>query len=1176
MVKIKHKIDPASLKKKNLIRIYLSMLANKSSIEHYMWSHKIHVAGLSETWLKEGHKYFVKGYRIFREDRVDGYGGTAILVKDNILCEKINHPFQCHLIQMCAVILKLENPVCIISIYCAPNSKEYFKNIKDLIETISMPILIIGDLNCKNLAWGSNSIDRGGEILYNIIEDLNLTIMNDGRPTTISTASRKGTPIDLTFCSNNLYDKIQWDIYAGSLGSDHLPINITLKTNFDGKDYIYPSRKWNTKEANWNNYAWEIEDKLKKVVLHEDHKSKYDAIIEIINEAAGKHFKERKTVAIKQFKPAIWWDEECENQIRNSSKPRVASSFFEDMLKMFVPDLVSNEINLNFANNLERDPDDLNSPIRLYEFDNILKNKKDSVPGMDNISYIMLKKSPIALKCLIIEVFNSILSTCWIPEDWKKIIIIPILKPNKDPLSIESYRPISLLSCLNKTFEAIVKNRLEWYLENKSLFNHNQFGFRRDQGTSDLLSTLSNDIHISNSNNRYVLLLATDIHKAYDNVDHSILLNRLKKLNIPHNIIKVIILLLTNRLFYVKYKNKLIGPRVALTGLPQGSILSPLLFNIYMSDFSAGTQDDVRKLQYADDLFLYISCNSLEECIHKIKRSNTGVSEWMRSNHLNLSLIKTKGILFTRHRKFLYPQEINMGNWNCKIDDSLKILGVIFDKKMTFRAHVEEVVKKCEVGKNIIRRLVGTDWGAHPSACLAIYKSIIRSHIDYGYIIYGGISTNIQGMLDKAQLSALRLCLGTIRSTPRIAVLAEAGEAPLNIRKQILTNRFLIKKFNSDSARILKQLEELAVLHFRANYWKNRPTPPLITGFYNLKPLEDLIITNDKLPYHSHSWKYSFTKKYIGLNDFNYTTHNSNKNIINWEFDNWLDTEWKDFTVIYTDCSKLGNKVGCAVYAPNRDKHLQFNLLGFASVFSAELTGITAALDFVIQEKISKTIILTDSKSALLALNHPKQNCNFLIFDTIHKIESILANKYEFKLVWIKGHSNIRGNEYVDGLAKEACLSVFPSRKAPATDLKSWVRKQGLRLWQNEYDMEDRKGTLFKFCKPKVSFSTWFAKSRMLKNFGTDRICIDGSHGTNGYGYRLQTLLVVDEFGSGIPVAFCFSNRQDELMCKIYFKDIYKVLGILETKVFITEDAPAHFNAWSSVMGVPQHKHLCS
>ncbi|XP_026467867.1 uncharacterized protein LOC113371457 [Ctenocephalides felis] len=397
---------------------------------------------------------------------------------------------------------------------------------------------------------------------------------------------------------------------------------------------------------------------------------------------------------------------------------------------------------------------------------------------------------------------------------------------------------------------------------------------------------------------------------------------------------------------------------------------------------------------------------------------------------------------------------------------------------MTFRAHVEEVVKKCEVGKNIIRRLVGTDWGAHPSSCLAIYKSIIRSHIDYGYIIYGGISTNIQGMLDKAQLSALRLCLGTIRSTPRIAVLAEAGETPLNIRKQILTNRFLIKKFNSDSARIPKQLEDLAVLHFRANYWRNRPTPPLITGFYNLKPLEDLIITNDKLPYHSHSWKYSFPKKYIGLNDFNYTTGYSNKNIINWEFDNWLDTEWKDFTVIYTDGSKLENKVGCAVYVPNRVKHLQFNLPGFASVFSAELTGINAALDFVIQEKTSKTIILTDSKSALLALNHPKQNCNFLIFDTIHKIESILANKYEFKLIWIKGHSNIRGNEYVDGLAKEACLSVFPSRKAPATDLKSWVRKQGLRLWQNEYDMEDRKGTLFKCCKPKVSFSTWFAKSR--------------------------------------------------------------------------------------------------
>ncbi|XP_026464645.1 uncharacterized protein LOC113367234 [Ctenocephalides felis] len=99
---------------------------------------------------------------------------------------------------------------------------------------------------------------------------------------------------------------------------------------------------------------------------------------------------------------------------------------------------------------------------------------------------------------------------------------------------------------------------------------------------------------------------------------------------------------------------------------------------------------------------------------------------------------------------------------------------------------------------------------------------------------------------------------------------------------------------------------------------------------------------------------------------------------------------------------------------------------------------------------------------------------------------------------------------------------------------------------------------------------------RMLKKFGTDRVCIDGTHGTNGYGYLLQTLLVVDEFGSGIPVAFCFSNRQDEFMCKIFFEEIYKVVGILKTKVFMTDDAPAYFNAWSSVMGVPQHKLLCS
>ncbi|XP_026477710.1 uncharacterized protein LOC113383674 [Ctenocephalides felis] len=101
-------------------------------------------------------------------------------------------------------------------------------------------------------------------------------------------------------------------------------------------------------------------------------------------------------------------------------------------------------------------------------------------------------------------------------------------------------------------------------------------------------------------------------------------------------------------------------------------------------------------------------------------------------------------------------------------------------------------------------------------------------------------------------------------------------------------------------------------------------------------------------------------------------------------------------------------------------------------------------------------------------------------------------------------------------------------------------------------------------------------QAKMLMEFGADKLCVDGTHGTNGYGYHLHTLVVVDEFGSGIPVAFCFSNRQDEVILKIFFQEIYKSVGLIKTTTFMTDDAPAYFNAWSHVMGIPENKLLCS
>ncbi|XP_026471558.1 uncharacterized protein LOC113375824 [Ctenocephalides felis] len=137
--------------------------------------------------------------------------------------------------------------------------------------------------------------------------------------------------------------------------------------------------------------------------------------------------------------------------------------------------------------------------------------------------------------------------------------------------------------------------------------------------------------------------------------------------------------------------------------------------------------------------------------------------------------------------------------------------------------------------------------------------------------------------------------------------------------------------------------------------------------------------------------------------------------------------------------------------------------------------AINGALDLIRKHKLEKVIILSDSKSALHALNIPKDFGNPLIFDSIRKIEDLIKQKHNIELIWIRGHANIIGNEIADGLAKDAHSTSTIVNNIPAVDLKEIVTKNGMSQWQKVFDQDARlKGRLYQSCNPKVSRRTWF------------------------------------------------------------------------------------------------------
>uniref|UniRef100_A0A6M2DNA1 Putative rna-directed dna polymerase from mobile element jockey-like isoform x2 n=1 Tax=Xenopsylla cheopis TaxID=163159 RepID=A0A6M2DNA1_XENCH len=1150
-----------------------SLVANKDNIIQFMNLNKIHIGAFSETWFKSNYEYRFKGYKVFRDDRTDGYGGTAILVKDNIECKKIQVTNQETRIQVCSVEVNVGRMINLMAIYCAPGREVDISGIKNIIEGITYPIILTGDFNCHHKEWGGNVTDLRGVKLYDIIDDLSLVGLNDGNPTTIRRHDRKPSSIDLTFCSSNLTGSINWKISEEVLGSDHLPIIITMNIKMRDTIRKIATSTWNMKKANWNGYSCCIDKLLKETVPPEAIEDKYKYLQDIIAEASKKNIGKNRTRDIPIFKGAIWWDSDCEEAIENRKKyfkimrqnynyqtylefqkvnavtkrflkdkkkkkwieftsninqdkdvkniwsivrkfsnknnttnrSVVNKEFGEKLNKIYAPDWVlraspdsvqeynkdknhsgTNSNNFGEAqsdsgkknkdngcyNNSEDTP--LNCKIKVEELLFAIKKGKSYSPGKDGITYQMIKNSPLELKKVILEIFNEIIHTSWIPLEWRETIIVPILKRNKNPLDINSYRPISLLSCLEKIFERIIKLRLDWYVENKKILSNMQYGFRKGKGIIDILAIITNDIQISNANNEYLLLASIDIEKAYDNVEHSRLKEKLRLINIPNNIINLIINLISYRKIYVRTNEGLEGSRISYKGIPQGAILSPILFNIYMSDFEKTVHKGVKTLQYADDIYIYTSNKKYESCIKTIERSLVKKLKWFQNNNLTINIKKIQAAVFTRHRAGYEIKYLNIEDQRILIKNVIKVLGVHLDTKMSFKTHVQEIVKKCGNGINLLRILAKTHWGAHPSTCLMIYRACVRSHFDHAAMIYGNINNMLQRNLDKKQFNAIRICLGAIRSTPTNSLLAEAGEAPIKVRNQVLADRYLIKKLSNNGEFLIDQLQTLARQHISNLYWRTKAIPTLVNSFYLFKKFEEEVVTGTFTPYYKYPWRYIFPKEYVHVKEMS-SINMLDKENKNKEFQNRIREEWQDFCQVYTDGSKQRDGVGSSYYIPSHELYKKTTLNKYGTIFTAELMAVNLAIDYIIQENVNKSIILIDSMSVVNAINTPKMNGNSLLYNTINKIERSKMEGRQIHIVWIRGHEGIVGNDIADELAKQASESQSSTMKIPIMDLKSVIKIKGLEQWQRIYEhISKKKGRVFSYCKPKVSLNTWF------------------------------------------------------------------------------------------------------
>lgn len=729
--------------------------------------------------------------------------------------------------------------------------------------------------------------------------------------------------------------------------------------------------------------------------------------------------------------------------------------------------------------------DHLDKPFSFQEFKNVLNSVKDSAPGMDGIPYSFFTRASDVLLKYYLDLVNTIFDSGSVPDSWKSQFIIPILKPNKDPSDYKSYRPIALSSVLTKLAEHLIKNRLEWFLESNNLLAKSQYGFRKGKSTMDSLSIITTDIRLSFSRNESVVGAFLDITAAYDNVQLPLLRNKLHELRIPKKLSNFIMNLLTERfLFFRCCDPSVSSPRIIWRGLPQGSVLSPILYNLYTYDLETSI-GYCRILQYADDILIYSSHKNIEIAVENIALSLDKLHLWMVNHGLQLSAGKSNVVVFTRKRT-TPPIEIKINNSPIPIKDSVKFLGFILDRKLNGMDHCNHVILRCERNLNIIRCLSGVWWGAHPFVLKILYNAIIRSVLDYGTFLLEPANKASLRKLDLIQSKALRIISGAMKSTPINALQVECVDPPLYIRRQFLADRYFYRALQFLHHPIVPKLQLLDRLSLTSSYWRSKNDPLLVNSFRDFKLIKDPTFRFPNLPLFELDFDTVIFHPRIIL-DFGICKDDNKADEL---FRQIISREWRGWHTIFTDASKL-SPLGCVGYGVF---HAQYDIVQKiksppeSSVFTGECLALLEAIKYILLFKLSRTVIFSDARSALQALlSNPfsSKNHNIIIFEIKKYIIECNTKGFEVVLAWIPGHSGITGNERVDQTAKDAvsCGDKVPFKNY-CHDLSSLPKSRLLKSWSSCWRNSSKsKGSFYAKIQPEIPCKPWFSKFKMRKRF---------------------------------------------------------------------------------------------
>lgn len=367
--------------------------------------------------------------------------------------------------------------------------------------------------------------------------------------------------------------------------------------------------------------------------------------------------------------------------------------------------------------------------------------------GPDNIPNVILRETRSVLTPLLVHLFKTSIRTGLIPTEWKHAVVVPIHKSG-DVKDRRNYRPISLTCTVCKVLESIVFEQLWRYTSERCPMRNTQYGFRSNRSSTAQLIDYVNDLTEALDKGLCIDAAYLDFSKAFDKVSHKLLLDKLVKRSVPSTLVEWVRSFLLERTQSVRIGTEISTPRAVTSGVPQGSILGPLLFLLFVDDIDSVIDPSTVISKFADDLKLYFIYNPAtieHSIINSLQLSLDNILQWSEENKLPLNLNKCTIVQFGRKNpRLLYNLSTHpMQTKTCERD-----LGVFIDDKLSFDPHVSAVVSKA---KRLSGLMFHTFASRSRHVIVPVFKTLIRPILEYGSPAWNTSTVHCVNMLESVQ-----------------------------------------------------------------------------------------------------------------------------------------------------------------------------------------------------------------------------------------------------------------------------------------------------------------------------------------------------------------------------------------------------------------------------------------